>query len=405
MKRTARTFLPILAAAALAAAAHAQQSAVPKLGEAPAATPAAVPALGEAPRPPAARPDIPADFDAALFDIIPATEPVELYSVGAEAPTLETAAAMLRAGSRVRTVNSRAQMALREKADTIRIPERSEVELVELSGDSEQVQLRLVAGSLWSEVAPRAVPGDFKVVTPDLTAGVKGTRFRVDIIEGQGSLVTVDEGSVEVSSAKAPVSTTLGANQAVLVKLNGQLLEAINIDPSVSREAWDAWAQEATAALGGASLGGGFAAPLVQQIAADNAAWTQTMEEANRTIAENKYLEKMEEVSQAFMRFAADTGHVPGDDEAWNLMKENRAGLDGWNGPYLEGPMPPEDPFGSILVYRKRTPPSGNVNAMIHSPWRDKVDQQGRAPGDQSVIVPFYREPRVREALGLPPEN
>jgi len=326
-----------------------------------------------------------------VFDIVPATKPVQIYVADATDPVEETNEAMIRVGTRIKTIESRAQLALRGKQDTLRIPDKSEIRLAQLSTDSEQVQVDVITGSLWTEVASRSTLGDFKVSTPDLTAGVKGTRFRVDVLPNQGTLVSVDEGLVEVISKNAPVSKLVGQFEAVIVSVNGQLSETIKLDPAKSQEEWARWADEsAMLVTGGMMVGGDAIRPLFDQIAADNARWTETMEEANRTIAENKYLAQMDEIANAFMAYARDTGTVPEDDQAWNVLKENRLNLAGWNGPYIEGPIPPADPWNNVLTYRKRIPQSGNVNAIIYTRWRDGVDSGGSGEGDRFVLVPYY---------------
>ncbi len=255
----------------------------------------------------------------------------------------------------------------------------------------------VISGSLWTDVAPRVAVGDFKVVTPDLTAGVKGTRFRVDVLPNRGTLLSVDEGAVEVVSKNAPVSTIVRQFEAVIVTVNGQLSEAIKLDPAKAREGWEQWAADSAAQVtAGLPFGGEYARPMFDQIAADNARWAETMDEANRTIAENKYLDQMEQIANAFIQFAKDTGYVPEDDEAWNLLKENRLGLAGWAGPYVQGPIPPADPWNNCLTYRKRISQSGNVNAIIYSRWRDQVDSNGQQPGDRFVLVPYYTIERIR---------
>lgn len=342
-------------------------------------------------------PEIKSGYDGAVFDINPPTKPVQIIPAEGADPVEESAQALVRVGARVKTMDSRAQLTLRGKADSLRIPTKSEIRLAKLSPNGEQVQIDVISGSLWTDVSPRVAVGDFKVVTPDLTAGVKGTRFRIDVLPNRGTMLSVDEGAVEVFSKNAPVSTTVRQFEAVIVAVNGQLSEAIKLDPAKSREGWEQWAAESAAQVtAGLPFGGDYARPLFDQIAADNARWSETMDEANRTIAENKYLDQMEQISSAFMRLAQDTGYVPEDSEAWNLLKENRLELAGWAGPYVEGAIPPADPWNNCLIYRKRVSQSGNVNAILYSRWRDQVDSNGQQPGDRFVIVPFYTIDRIK---------
>lgn len=344
-------------------------------------------------------PQIKAGFDGAVFDIVPATQPVEVFEGTATQPSPEDASRMLRRGDRVRTKAGRAQLSIRQKADILRLPPETDIRLEEISADSEKVVVRVNAGSLWTDVATRTNPEDFKVVTPDLTAGVRGTRFKVQVLYGQGTLISVDEGEVSVSSLKAPVATVVRPAQAVFVNASGQLSEVLNRDPMQAQREWDEWARQAADDLGGTGLMAGAAVqPLLDQIAQDNARWEVTVGQANQLIASNKYRDKLKEIGDAFMRFSADTGYVPEAAEAWMLLRENTRGLAGWNGPYIEGAIPPIDPFGQVLVYEKRrSDQSGNTFGILYSLWSDRRDSKGQAPGDMAELIKFFEVPAIRD--------
>jgi hypothetical protein len=368
--------------------------------------PATAPAGGAAAEQPPAvaakvpvAPQIKPGFDGAVFDIVPPTAPVDVFEASATQPSPEDASRLLKRGDRVRTRKGRAQLAIRQKADILRLPPETDIRLEEISPDSEKVVIRVNAGSLWTDVATRSNPESFKVVTPDLTAGVRGTRFKVEVLYGEGTLISVDEGEVSVSSLRAPVSTIVRPAQAVFVNVSGQLSEILNRDPQQAQREWEEWARQSAEDLAGTGfLGGQAMQPLLDQIAQDNARWAVTMESANQLIAQNRYRDKLKEIGDAFMRFAADTGYVPEASEAWMLLRENTRGLAGWNGPYITGAIPPVDPFGQVLVYEKRrSEQSGNTFGILYSLWSDRRDSKGQAPGDVAELIKFFEVPAVRD--------
>lgn len=357
-----------------------------------------VPTLADMPKRQLEPPPIRPGYDAALFDINPPDKPVRIYTPeSGDRYVEELNARLLQAKTVVETVQSRVQLQVRQKRDSLRIPERSKIRIDRLSPDAEQVEVHVLSGSLWSEVSPRSNPGDFKITTPDLTAGVRGTKFRVEVVTGKGSLVIVDEGVVEVRSNRAPVSQEVGANQAVLVKVSGQITDILRTDPFEAQKGWDSWAEDASLTIAsGNAAAASLISPVFKQIADDNAKWDIAMRENMQNVAKIKYQDEMQKVAQAFMRFAEDTGYVPNDDEAWNLLKENRRSLPGWNGPYIEGPVPPIDPFNQVLIYRKRLPQNGNVYATIYSIWSDRTDNNGMPDNDLPVLAKFFEVDAVR---------
>lgn len=281
-------------------------------------------------------------------------------------------------GHQVRTLDqSTAKMVLRGMRDELRLPPRSHIEIEQLDETSEEVSLFLHGGSLWSQVSPRGEPDAFRVRTPELTAGVRGTLFRVDNANGS-SQVTVVNGSVHVTANRTGVSVTLRENQAAVVNADGQILEllASPVDPDAIQRDWDDWSADMVGASGSV-VGMSPIGNLSQQIAMDNAAWEATMREHMRNVAELRYAEKIDEYAAAFRRFANDTGIIPeNQEEAWSLIKFGED-LDGWNGPYIEGAVPPLDPWRNPLMYRKVTNPAGRVFARVYSFGPDGRDDGG----------------------------
>jgi hypothetical protein len=144
-------------------------------------------------------PAVPPGFDGVLFGI------EESFDVQMQRETPNGAweragdLTPIRVGYGVKTVEGKAKLALRGR-DSLRLPPRSHIILRALNQDSSQVTIEVVSGSVWTNVAPRARAADFQVITPDLTAGVRGTLFKTTVIATEGSRVAVLDSTVAVSS-------------------------------------------------------------------------------------------------------------------------------------------------------------------------------------------------------------
>jgi hypothetical protein len=305
----------------------------------------------------------------------------------------------LKVGSEIRTHKTpQSQLLLRGKRDQLYLPEQSHIELRELSADHEEVMVYLHSGAVFSNVSPRSEPDAYKVQTPELTAGVRGTFFKVARNMGV-SEVQVIEGVVQVTARKTGVYATLEKGEKVAVNADGQIMKLIASPVSRQQifDQWDQWAEET--ALGSGSLAQGVSpiAGLSDQIAQDNARWENSMQEYMQTEALNKYDDTLRGFAKAFERFASDTGHIPETEEGWSLLIDEK--YPGWAGPYVENKqIPPMDPYGRPLRYRKLvSPSSGNVFGYVYSIWLDARDQ-GAEPGsdDKKALIMYYDLPRFR---------
>jgi len=352
----------------------------------------------------APRTDLPAvraGFDAVLFGMT-AEQPVEIKSTDADwAPA--GADSQLRTGSEVRTNETRtSRLVLRGKKDVIRLPEQSHIQIEKMTDDSEEVVINLKRGSVYTEVTTRDKPDAFQIRTPELTAGVRGTRFRVDATEG-ASAVSVFEGVVHVTATATGAYVTLKANEKAVVSLDGQIMDllAVPVDEQEISAKWDQWAAETTG--GGGLVGVGPVGALSQRIAEDNAQWEATMQEHMRNVAESRYQDKLDEYAAAFMRYAAETGSIPTDAEGWSVLKFD-PGKPGWSGPYVEGAIPPLDPFKRPLKYVLTKNPAGRVFGRVYSMWEDGRDQGGvNATSDRVSLVKYFELERFRDDPAVNP--
>ncbi len=345
-------------------------------------------------------PPIPPGFDGVLFGMQEGFV-VEIRKGPQDPWEPASNSSPLLVGNAVRTGEGKVKIRLRGR-DTLRVPPRSHVILVALSTDASQVTLEVRNGSLWTEVAPRARATDFKVVTPDLTAGVRGTLFKTTVQPGAGSRVAVFENEVEVESQKTGASTTVPENMAVVVNPEGQIEPPKPVLPTEYDEwaAWDEWALDFYKNVAVFSpVGAPILQGMAQQIAQDNAQWASTMNEANRQIAQNKYEDLLKYYADAFLRFAQDTGHIPDPDtEGWQALVENTGNWEGWNGPYLQQQsLPPMDIYQRPVHYAIRYNSSGgNIHGLVYSEGLNRRDDDGRSASDDIIAyVMYYQLPKI----------
>jgi hypothetical protein len=350
-------------------------------------------------------PAVETGYDAVVYELSDA-RPVQIRESKDAAWANRATTTQLRVGNQVLTLEeSTARMVLRGKGDELRLPPKSHVEIEQLSPDSNEVSLFLHSGSVWTQVSARNQPDAFRVRTPELTAGVRGTIFRVDAVAG-ASKVSVFEGVVHVTSTKTGVFVTLRKNEAAVVNADGQIMEllATPLDEQKILDAWEDWANTVTGGTGGVAAGFSPIGSLSAQIAQDNARWEATMQEHMRNVAALRYAEKIEEYGAAFMRFAGDTGVIPDSGAgAWSLLKFD-TGLDGWNGPYVDGPIPPLDPWRNPLIYKRATTRTGRVIGRVYSMGEDRRDDGGEnATRDILAIIRYFDLPRFADDPAINP--
>ena len=152
----------------------------------------------------------------------PAPVPAWWKAVAASGPVdtrpgaIEESWAPVRRGDRLEPLNvvrtgHRGRTTLTRSGDVLMVDPESQVELPPLTGDESSVVQ--TSGSVIYEVGRRE-GRDFKVVTPYLVAGVKGTIFMVTVADSYAS-VTVEEGLVEVTSLASGESLDVGAGESV----------------------------------------------------------------------------------------------------------------------------------------------------------------------------------------------
>lgn len=376
-----------------AVAASTQPAAIPALDQAASLPEGSIPTLPSALDTDVA-PDIPAGYDGVLYGIATG-DAVEVKRPEQEEWGTAENNTPLQIHSAVRTGEGKAKIRLRGR-DTLRLPPRTHIVLVELSVDASKVTIEVKTGSLWTEVAPRARASDFRVVTPDLTAGVRGTLFKTMVQPGTGSRVAVLQSAVDVTSNKTGESTLVPANKAVVVNTDGQIEPLVPVWPAEYDEwaAWDEWRLDAYKNVAAfSSVGAPIIQGLIDQTAQDNARYEATVNDTNRTIQINKYEDALKIYANAFRKFAEDTGYVPDPEtDGWQVLRENKGNWPGWSGPYLTvAQMPPVDMWHRPVHYMVRYNRSGaNIHGLVYSEGPDRRDDKGRPGGDDIVAYAMY---------------
>ena len=307
----------------------------------------------------------------------------------------------LHVGDEVRTFEGKARLTLRGDV-SLRLPARTHVVLRALSADAAQITVEVKNGSIWSQMmAPKAGLRDFKVVTPDLTAGVRGTIFRTGVEITGGSRVGVLEGTVEVIATKTGQSAMTPGGKSVRVDPEGRLgaMELLGREDKDEWEEWQKFADEEIAKLSGFGMGVG--APVIQGIMQDtanhNAQWESMMNEGNRNTLMVKYGNEIQKYAEAFYKFTNDTGHISDDKtEGWKPLLDNTGSWANWSGPYLDfKDVPPLDPWKNPVTYKIVWNRSGkNIHGKVFSWGPNKQDNDGRID-DVVALAKFFEIPAV----------
>ena len=120
------------------------------------------------------------------------------------------AGAILKVGDTVETkADSRVEIAL-PSGSLLRVGESSRVMLSAID-PGRQFSARLLLGNLWARVNKLLAGETFGVETENGVAGVRGTEFRVEVVQDQPDLVRVYEGVVHVESRGGGWSHSLEA--------------------------------------------------------------------------------------------------------------------------------------------------------------------------------------------------
>ena len=129
-----------------------------------------------------------------------------------------------------------------ENGGEFRLGEEAQASVDELSSrdaTESPPKLRLVLGYLWSKIIKiKGGKAAFEVYTPTAIAGIRGTEFETVVSLDAGTVVTVDEGTVEVSNDEG--SITVDQGKMTQVELDGKPSTPTAAIPKDQRD-WKAW--------------------------------------------------------------------------------------------------------------------------------------------------------------------
>ena len=368
-----------------------QANPAPILTEQVPATPSAhpsplVPTVTLTPTPPP--PDISTGYDAVLFGVV---KDVRIKRPGSDW-TEASDGTQLKINDEIMTSEGKVKIKLRGRGE-LRLPPHSHLILKSMSPDGNDVTIDIRGGAVWNNVTPAGGMVNYRVQTPDLTAGVRGTLFKVEVSADRGSRVAVFEGIVETISTTTQGKIELEKMQAVTVDPEGSLAEPVEVDPKEREEwdYWDEWALEVHKIALRFPIGGQTIDNLAKLHAQDMKRYEAIVKEANENILTNREADKIESLGAAFEKFYSDTGVIPTVEQGFKVLAEN-PGIDGWKGPYYLGEMPPKDRWDNPLYYVVETSPvSGNTYGKVISAGPNGIYSKGSpATDDIAVIVKYY---------------
>lgn len=329
------------------------------------------------PQPP---PSIQPGYDAVLFGVV---DDVKIRRSAAGEWIKAQDDMQLKVGDEILNGDGRVKISIRGRGE-VRLPPNSHLILKSVSPDGNNITLELKGGAVWNKITPGGGLVNYQVTTPDLTAGVRGTLFKIAISEQDGSRVAVFEGKVETISNLTQEKVEIPTLTEVVVTRQGQISPPRPADPR-ERAEWDYWDQFAqkVESLGLVSpASGAIVAPLAQTYRLEMEA-----REHNIIEAETK---KLERLASIFEEYYKDTGTIPTEEQGFKVLSEN-PGVGGWKGPYYRGEIPPRDRWDSPIRYVVgKSEVSGNVYGKLISCGPDRIFSKGNPATDDLVVMIRY---------------
>jgi hypothetical protein len=333
-------------------------------------------------------PDVQTGYDAVLYG---AVKDVKVRLAGAPWANAEEGT-QLKVNDEIMTGEGKAKIKLRGRGE-LRLPPNSYLILKYLSPDGNQVTIDIRGGAVWNNVTPGGGLVNYKVQTPDLTAGVRGTLFKVEISGDKGTRVAVFEGAVETTNLKTNEAVVVDKLKSVTVDKAGVTSELRAVDPKERDEwdHWDEWALEVHKIAVRFPVGGQAIDNLAKLHAQDMKRYEKIVNEANQNILTNREADKVEDIAKCFERFYLDTGVVPTVEQGFKVLVED-PGVAGWKGPYYDGDIPPKDRWGNELHYIVETSQvSGNQYGKVISSGPNGIYSKGATTTDDlASFVRYY---------------
>ncbi len=159
----------------------------------------------------------------------------EVVVPGAARPVPARLDMRVAAGSTVRTkANGRLELQFDDRS-ILRLDKNTEIKLL---GEQEERGVLITLGNIWARVQSTLGMSKFKIKTPSVVAGVRGTIVRAEVTEEDES-IAVDEGEVEVTTPESDTPVILKRNQVLRGRRGGRFGPQ-SFDPQ-AREKWEFW--------------------------------------------------------------------------------------------------------------------------------------------------------------------
>jgi ferric-dicitrate binding protein FerR (iron transport regulator) len=160
----------------------------------------------------------------------------EVVLPGATRPVPVRLDTRVAAGSTVRTkANGRLELQFDDRS-ILRLDKNTEIKLL---GEQEERGVLVTLGNIWARIQSTLGMSKFKIKTPSVVAGVRGTIVRAEVTEEDES-IAVDEGEVEVTTPEGDTPVILKRNQVLRGRRGGRRFDPQSFDPQ-AREKWEFW--------------------------------------------------------------------------------------------------------------------------------------------------------------------
>lgn len=316
-------------------------------------------------------PDVPFSWDAVLFEIPEGGSVRVVPQPGAPVQTV-SGQTNLRNGAVIETSEYPARIILKNGRDIVRVAPHTSIEMP--ASTLNRVVINLNRGSFWLQADEDSPGRQVGIHTTNSVISTTGGVLRVADALDRGIHVAVAEGRAEIISTKAQIRATLGAHETLLVRPSGVVTSNARITRIMEHEDsnWD-------------TLEDNF------WLRADRLGERRADEETN-LISMNQLRSYVREASNAFIAFARDTGHIPTEQDAFTVLRENTGNWPGWKGPYWDGVLPPLDSWGRPMRYTTRPTGQGNnVVGIVYSIGEDYTDNGGDPSADIPEMILYYQ--------------
>lgn len=155
---------------------------------------------------------------------------VKLTRVGSTKSDVISRSCQLYAGDLLETLRESKTVLTYTDGTTMRIKERTLVEV-------QPTSIRVFKGKTWYKFTKRG--SEFRIETPSLVAGIRGTEFEVAVSSRKKTSVSVFEGAVAANSKVAGKGVLLTAGQAVNCDKNKSLSSKFNFNIEEKRAEWN----------------------------------------------------------------------------------------------------------------------------------------------------------------------